>query len=143
MRLAPAEAERSIRSVVEDSLRIEDFFRFELFTRLGIDDLMNEYSPEVEEEVISETKDEVREPSMYRVLLHNDDYTTMEFVVEILIIVFNKSPEESVEIMLNVHRKGIGICGVYTYEVSETKVNTVHVLARENGFPLECTMEKE
>ena len=104
---------------------------------------MNEYSPEVEEKVTSETKDEVREPSMFRVLLHNDDYTTMEFVVEILIIVFNKSPEESVEIMLNVHRKGIGICGVYTYEVSETKVNIVHVLARENGFPLKCTMEKE
>jgi len=104
---------------------------------------MNEYSPEVEEKVTSETKDEVREPSMFRVLLHNDDYTTMEFVVEILIIVFNKSPEESVEIMLNVHRKGIGICGVYTFEVSETKVNIVHVLARENGFPLKCTMEKE
>ncbi len=104
---------------------------------------MNEYSPEVEEEVAYETKDEVREPSMFRVLLHNDDYTTMEFVIEILIIVFNKSPEEAVEIMLNVHRKGIGICGVYTYEVSETKVNIVHVLARENGFPLKCTMEKE
>ncbi|MES0445769.1 MAG: ATP-dependent Clp protease adapter ClpS [Desulfobacterales bacterium] len=104
---------------------------------------MNEYSPEVEEEVTSESKDEVREPSMFRVLLHNDDYTTMEFVVEILITVFNKSPEEAVEIMLNVHRKGIGICGVYTFEVSETKVNIVHVLARENGFPLKCTMEKE
>jgi ATP-dependent Clp protease adaptor protein ClpS len=104
---------------------------------------MSEYSPEVEEEVTSESKDEVREPSMFRVLLHNDDYTTMEFVVEILITVFNKSPEEAVEIMLNVHRKGIGICGVYTYEVSETKVNIVHVLARENGFPLKCTMEKE
>ena len=104
---------------------------------------MNEYSPEVEEEVTSESKDEVREPSMFRVLLHNDDYTTMEFVVEILITVFNKSPEEAVEVMLNVHRKGIGICGVYTYEVSETKVNIVHVLARENGFPLKCTMEKE
>ena len=104
---------------------------------------MNEYSPEVEEEVTSESKDEVREPPMFRVLLHNDDYTTMEFVVEILITVFNKSPEEAVEIMLNVHRKGIGICGVYTYEVSETKVNIVHVLARENGFPLKCTMEKE
>ena len=104
---------------------------------------MSEYSPEVEEEVTDESKDEVREPSLFRVLLHNDDYSTMEFVVEILIIVFNKSPEEAVEIMLNVHRKGIGMCGVYTYEVSETKVNIVHVLARENGFPLKCTMEKE
>ena len=104
---------------------------------------MNEYSPEVEEKVTSETKDEVREPSMFRVLLHNDDYTTMEFVVEILIIVFNKSPEEAVEIMLDVHRKGIGICGVYTFEVSETKVKSVQSLARRNGFPLKCSMEKE
>jgi ATP-dependent Clp protease adaptor protein ClpS len=104
---------------------------------------MSEYSPETEEEVISETRDEIDEPPMYKVLLHNDDYTTMEFVVEILMLVFNKPPEEAVEIMLNVHQKGIGICGVYTYEVSETKVNTVHDLARENGFPLKCTMEEE
>jgi ATP-dependent Clp protease adaptor protein ClpS len=104
---------------------------------------MNEHSPEIEEEVISEVKDEVDEPPMYKVLLHNDDYTTMEFVVEILMLVFNKPPEEAVEIMLNVHQKGIGICGVYTYEVSETKVNTVHSLAREYGFPLKCTMEEE
>ena len=104
---------------------------------------MSEYNPEIEEEVVSETKDEIDEPPMYKVLLHNDDYTTMEFVVEILIIVFNKPPEEAVEIMLNVHQRGIGICGVYTYEVSETKVNTVHDLARENGFPLKCTMEEE
>ena len=104
---------------------------------------MSEYNSETEEEVISETRDEIDEPSMYKVLLHNDDYTTMEFVVEILMLVFNKSPEEAVEIMLNVHQKGIGICGVYTYEVSETKVNTVHDLARENGFPLKCTMEEE
>ena len=104
---------------------------------------MSEYSPETEEEVISETRDEIDEPPMYKVLLHNDDYTTMEFVVEILMLVFNKSPEEAVEIMLNVHQKGIGICGVYTYEISETKVNTVHDLARENGFPLKCTMEEE
>ena len=80
---------------------------------------------------------------MYRVLLHNDDYTTMDFVVEILMLVFNKSPEEAVNIMLNIHRKGIGLCGVYTYEVSETKVETVHAIAREQGFPLKCTMEKE
>jgi len=104
---------------------------------------MNEHSPEIEEDVISEVRDEIDEPPMYKVLLHNDDYTTMEFVVEILMLVFNKTPEEAVEIMLNVHQKGIGICGVYTYEVSETKVNTVHSLARELGFPLKCTMEEE
>ena len=104
---------------------------------------MNEHSPEMEEEVISETRDEIDEPPMYKVLLHNDDYTTMEFVIEIMMLVFKKSPEESVEIMLNVHQKGIGICGIYTYEVSETKVNTVKAFARENGFPLKCTMEQE
>ena len=104
---------------------------------------MSEYNPELEDEVDSEIRDDVREPPMYRVLLHNDDYTTMDFVVEILILVFNKSPEEAVNIMLNIHRKGIGLCGVYTYEVSETKVETVHAIAREQGFPLKCTMEKE
>ena len=104
---------------------------------------MNDYSPEIEEVTDSEVKDDVREPPMYKVLLHNDDYTTMEFVVEILMLVFNKTPEEAVRIMLNIHHKGIGICGVYTFEVSETKVNTVHSIARENGFPLKCSMEKE
>ena len=104
---------------------------------------MNDYIPEIEEGADSEVKDDVREPPMYKVLLHNDDYTTMEFVVEVLMFIFNKSTEEAVGIMLNVHRKGIGICGVYTFEVSETKVNSVHSIARQNGFPLKCTMEKE
>jgi ATP-dependent Clp protease adaptor protein ClpS len=107
------------------------------------DDSMNGYSPELEEDVISEVGDDLDEPSMYRVLLHNDDYTTMEFVVEILMLVFKKSPEDAVRIMLNVHQKGVGICGVYTFEVSETKVNTVNALAKLHGFPLKCTMEKE
>jgi ATP-dependent Clp protease adaptor protein ClpS len=104
---------------------------------------MGEYNPELDEEVDSEIRDDVREPPMYRVLLHNDDYTTMDFVVEILMLVFNKSPEEAVNIMLDIHRKGIGLCGVYTFEVSETKVETVHAIAREHGFPLKCSMEKE
>ncbi|MBW2604194.1 MAG: ATP-dependent Clp protease adapter ClpS [Deltaproteobacteria bacterium] len=106
-------------------------------------DSTNGNSPELEEDVISEAGDDIDEPHMYKVLLHNDDYTTMEFVVEILMIVFSKSPEDAVRIMLNVHHKGIGICGVYTYEVSETKMNAVHTLARQHGFPLKCTMEKE
>ena len=76
-------------------------------------------------------------------LLHNDDYTTMQFVVEVLMAVFNKSMEEATDIMLNVHRKGIGLCGLYPYEVAETKVNTVDILSRENGFPLKCSMERE
>jgi ATP-dependent Clp protease adaptor protein ClpS len=104
---------------------------------------MSNYDPEVEESVESETDHEVEEPPMYRVMLLNDDYTTMEFVVEVLVYVFQKSPEEATRIMLNVHRRGVGICGIYPFEVAETKVNTVETLARENGFPLKCTMERE
>jgi len=103
---------------------------------------MTGYNPETEEEVVSETEQEVAEPPMYRVLLHNDDYTTMEFVVELLMYVFNKSFEDATRIMLNVHRSGKGVCGIYTYEVAETKIEMVHQLARERGFPLKSTMEK-
>jgi ATP-dependent Clp protease adaptor protein ClpS len=98
---------------------------------------------DVDEALGSETRDEVREPSMYRVLLHNDDYTTMEFVVEILCFVFTKSAQDAVRIMLNVHENGIGICGLYTFDVAETKLETVHAIAEERGYPLKCTMEKE
>ena len=80
---------------------------------------------------------------MYRVLLHNDDYTTMEFVVEVLVHIFHKAIEDATRIMLNVHEKGIGVCGVYTFEVAETKVDTVHSIARDHGFPLKCSMEKD
>ena len=104
---------------------------------------MSNYDPEVEEGVDSETGHEVEEPPMYRVLLLNDDYTTMEFVVEVLIYVFQKTSEEAMRIMLNVHRVGVGVCGVYPYEVAETKVDTVDSLARENGFPLKCVMERD
>ncbi|MDP2645497.1 MAG: ATP-dependent Clp protease adapter ClpS [Desulfobacterales bacterium] len=95
------------------------------------------------ESALSESRAETREPEMYRVLLHNDDYTTMEFVVEILMLVFSKTAEDATRIMFNVHRKGYGICGVYTYEIAETKVETVHSLARENNFPLKCSIEEE
>ncbi len=105
----------------------------------GTDVLM---SPDVEEEATSRTEDEVDEPSMYKVHLLNDDYTTMEFVVEILISVFGKSVENAYGIMLKIHREGIGLCGIYTLEVAETKINTVHRLAQEDGFPLKCSIEK-
>ena len=98
---------------------------------------------QTDEQLSSRTPDETREPHMFRVLLHNDDYTTMEFVVEVLMYVFNKSPESAAKIMMDVHKQGIGECGVYTHEVAETKVDTVHNLARESGFPLRCTMEQE
>jgi ATP-dependent Clp protease adaptor protein ClpS len=104
---------------------------------------MSQYDPNVEEGVESETDIEVDEPPMYKVMLLNDDYTTMDFVVEVLVYVFQKPPEEATLIMLNVHRKGVGVCGIYPYEVAETKVNTVENLARENGFPLKCIMERE
>jgi ATP-dependent Clp protease adaptor protein ClpS len=104
---------------------------------------MPQQKPDNAEEVSSEIKREIDEPPMYRVLLLNDDYTTMDFVVDILKMVFNKSEEEAVRIMINVHRKGVGVCGVYTYEIAETKVDTVHAIAMEHGFPLKCTMEKD
>ena len=80
---------------------------------------------------------------MYRVLILNDDYTPMEFVVLILERYFSKSREQATRIMLHVHQKGVGVCGVYTYEVAETKVAQVMDLARRNEHPLQCTMEKE
>jgi ATP-dependent Clp protease adaptor protein ClpS len=104
---------------------------------------MGQYDPEVEESVRSETNQEVDEPPMYRVMLLNDDYTTMEFVVEVLVYVFKKSSDEAMRIMLNVHRNGVGVCGIYPHEVAETKVETVESLARDNGFPLKCIMERE
>ena len=104
---------------------------------------MSNYDPEVEESVESESEHDVEEPPMYRVMLLNDDYTTMEFVVDVLVYVFQKSPEEATRIMLNVHRSGVGVCGIYPFEIAETKVNTVETLARENGFPLKCIMERE
>ena len=99
--------------------------------------------PDLEELIASDTEEDVIEPPMYKVLLHNDNYTTMEFVIEVLLYVFHKRVEEATRIMLNVHQQGVGICGTYPFEVAETKVDTVHLLAREKGFPLKCSMEKE
>ncbi len=93
--------------------------------------------------VISKTKAQVKRPNLYRVLLLNDDYTPMEFVVHVLEKYFNKGREEATRIMLHVHHKGVGICGVYTYEVAETKVTQVMDFSRQHGHPLQCTMEKE
>ena len=103
---------------------------------------MSEYLPETKEQIDARVDHDTQEPPLYRVLLHNDDYTTMEFVVHVLMAVFRKPLEEATRIMLNVHREGIGLCGVFTFEVAETKVDTVTRLARDNGHPLKCTMEK-
>jgi len=92
--------------------------------------------------VITERRQQVKKPAMYRVLLHNDDYTTMDFVVMILRNIFNKGPAEATRIMLNVHHQGRGVAGIFTREVAETKVATVHAAARRSQFPLRCSMEK-
>lgn len=90
----------------------------------------------------SEQDDETREPRKFRVLLHNDDYTTMDFVIYVLITVFHKSQVEATRIMLSVHKKGVGECGIYPAEVAETKVGLVHAMARKEGFPLRSSMEE-
>lgn len=93
--------------------------------------------------VITERKVSTKRPRMYKVLLHNDDFTPMEFVVEILERFFEKTHTDATEIMLNVHHKGIGVCGIYPYEIAETKVAQVLETAREQEHPLQCTLEPE
>ncbi len=103
---------------------------------------MGKQHPEVKEKFDAQTAEEIKEPTQYKILMHNDHFTTMDFVVHILETVFNKPPSEAVKIMLNIHKNGVGVCGIYTEEVAETKVDTVHFLARQNGFPLKCSMEE-
>jgi ATP-dependent Clp protease adaptor protein ClpS len=93
--------------------------------------------------IVTKTRPKTKKPSLYKVLLLNDDYTPMEFVVHILEKIFGKTREEAVEVMLHVHRHGVGVCGVFTYEVAETKVTQVIEFARRHQHPLQCTMEKE
>ena len=93
--------------------------------------------------LVTKTRPKTKKPSLYKVLLLNDDYTPMEFVVHVLERYFNKGRDDATRIMLHVHQKGVGICGVYTYEVAETKVTQVMDFARQNGHPLQCTLEKE
>jgi ATP-dependent Clp protease adaptor protein ClpS len=104
---------------------------------------MNEEKIKSDENVAEKERLETEEPSLYRVILLNDDYTTMDFVIYVLETVFHKLPAEATQIMLNVHKKGAGICGLYTREIAETKIAMVHEMAAENQFPLKCTMEKE
>jgi ATP-dependent Clp protease adaptor protein ClpS len=94
-----------------------------------------------EEAVLAESKEKVEEPPLFRVLLHNDDYTTMEFVVWVLESIFNMGEEQAVQVMLNVHLRGAGAAGTYTYEIAEMKVEKTTALAREHEFPLLATME--
>ena len=93
--------------------------------------------------VVMKTRPKTKKPAMYKVLMLNDDYTPMEFVVHVLERFFQKTREEATRIMLHVHRRGVGVCGAFTYEVAESKVTQVMDLARQNQHPLQCTIEKE
>ena len=92
---------------------------------------------------VEEAKPKLKPPSMYKVLMLNDDYTPMEFVIVVLMRIFGMGQEKATEVMLNVHRSGVGVCGVYSFEVAETKVTQVMGLAQRNEHPLQCTMEKD
>ena len=92
--------------------------------------------------VVLEAKPKTKKPSMYNVLLLNDDYTPMEFVIIVLAKIFNKKQEEATQIMLHVHKKGVGVCGTFTYEVAESKCKSVMDMAKKNEHPLQCSMEK-
>jgi len=98
-------------------------------------------SAELDEAPVAESQEKTTEPTLVKVLLHNDDYTTMEFVVWVLASVFNMPEEQAIQVMLNVHLQGIGVAGIYTFEVAEMKVEKTIALAREQEFPLLATME--
>lgn len=104
---------------------------------------MSKTDNQFDREIKEKTREQTKEPSLYKVFLINDDYTTMDFVVEVLEKVFHKTAMEATQIMLHVHRNGKGLAGVFTRDIAETKIETVHALARERGYPLKCSMEKE
>ena len=95
-----------------------------------------------ETELLSRDEEKLKEPKDFMVILLNDNFTTKEFVVEILKLVFHKNPEEANRIMLNVHHKGRGVVGVYTWDIATTKANQVHAIAKEYEYPLKCIVEE-
>jgi len=101
------------------------------------------YAPKIEETVETSQRQKLKEPPLFKVLLHNDDYTTMEFVIYVLVEIFRRSEMDAIRIMLQVHEKGVGIAGVFSYEIAETRVARVMALARECEYPLLCTMEEQ
>lgn len=105
--------------------------------------IMSGFDHETDGTVETRSREDVKRPRRFKVLLHNDHYTSMEFVVMILETVFRKSPPESLEIMLSVHQQGVGLAGVFPAAVAETKIKRVHVEAEDQGFPLKCSMEPE
>jgi len=98
--------------------------------------------PDIKEKSSSKSKEKFKEPEQYRVILLNDNYTTMEFVIEVLMVIFNKGIDEASRIMLDVHKKGSGIVGVYTWDIAVTKAEKVHAAAESNEYPLKCVVEK-
>jgi ATP-dependent Clp protease adaptor protein ClpS len=94
------------------------------------------------DQVLERTRPRTKQPVLYNVILHNDDYTTMQFVVEVLETIFHKTPAQAFRVMMHVHTRGKGLCGAYPYEVAETKVSMVHEHARGQGFPLRASMEE-
>ena len=104
---------------------------------------MDKYELNNDEEIDIRERPEVKSPSLYKVFLLNDDYTTMDFVTRILEKIFHKSPMEATQVMLHVHKNGKGLAGIFTRGIAETKVASVDEQSRENGFPLKCSMEKE
>jgi len=124
-----------------ESTMIEELERMPLLA--SDEDHGGEIDDEKQTGIITKTRPKTKKPSLYKVLLLNDDYTPMEFVVYVLEKYFNKGHEDATRIMLQVHQQGVGICGVYTYEVAETKVTQVIDFSRQHGHPLQCTMEKE
>jgi ATP-dependent Clp protease adaptor protein ClpS len=95
-----------------------------------------------QEDILTREREKLQEPHLYKVLLHNDDYTTMDFVIMILETIFHKNTDEATRIMLNVHNQGQGIAGVYNREIGESKVASVHRMARKNQYPLKCSLEQ-
>jgi len=99
-------------------------------------------SEQFDGQIKEKIRDVVKEPDMYRIILLNDDYTTTDFVVEILVSIFHKPPIEAAKIMMDVHKKGKGIVGLYTYDIAATKIAQVHAVAKEREYPLKCIMER-
>lgn len=104
---------------------------------------MSAQLPDVKEKIDTDAEEKTAEPHMYRVLIHNDNFTTKAFVVEVLVVVFSKSVEAATDIMWQTHRKGTGLCGIYTREVAETKIKISGVMASDAGYPLRLSMEEQ
>ncbi|MDC3078927.1 ATP-dependent Clp protease adapter ClpS [Pelagibacteraceae bacterium] len=118
------------------------YFKTYYLIKMASEDQNNNNNEDFQRGLLLETKPKTKKPSMYNVLLLNDDYTPMEFVVMVLEKIFNKKQEEATQIMLHVHKNGIGVCGTFTYEVAESKCKSVMDMAKKNEHPLQCTMEK-